>query len=202
VPAPFEILVVCVGNQCRSPLAERLMSQWLTDALAGSERVRVASAGTGAAAGAPMDPHAAAELRRLGGDPSGFVSRGFQPGLADQADLVLTATKQLRSRVLEESPRALRRTFTIREIAGLLTSSPLRSAHVADPVELVSRAAELRGSVKVSDLDIPDPIGRSAEVHRKVADLIAEDCWIIVRALRVAFRDGMDESAAASDPPS
>jgi protein-tyrosine phosphatase len=184
VPAPFEILVVCVGNQCRSPLAERLLSQWLAE-----EPVHVGSAGTGAMAGTPMDPAAAAELRRLGGAPDGFASRSFRPGMATDADLVLTATKKLRSRVLEEAPRALRRTFTIRELATVLASDGFDSSGVAGPVELVARAAELRGSVDVQELDIPDPIGRSADVHRRVADVIAADCRVIADALSVVSRD-------------
>src|SRR5688500_16845956 len=58
---PYDVLVVCEGNLCRSPLAERL----LTSRLAGGE-VRVASAGVHAVVGAPMDASAAAELTRLG----------------------------------------------------------------------------------------------------------------------------------------
>jgi protein-tyrosine phosphatase len=187
VPAPFDVLVVCVGNQCRSPLAERLLSKWLTEELGTSDLARVRSAGTGAVPGTPMDPAAAAELTRLGGDPSGFASSPFVPRQATEADLVLTATRQLRSRVLEEAPRALRRTFTIRELASLLATEPLRDAQVADPSDLVSRAAELRGSVELPDIDIPDPIGRSVDVHRQVADVIAEDCRVIAGALAAAF---------------
>ena len=90
--------------------------------------VRVGSAGVSALVGSPMDESSAAELRRLGGDPTGFVSTQLDGAHVEEADLVLAATRQLRSRVLEESPRALRRTFTIRELAGLLASSGLGGA--------------------------------------------------------------------------
>ena len=50
----------------------------------------------------------------------GFAARQLTPAMVDESDLVLTATKAIRSRVLEDSPGALRRTFTVLELAALL----------------------------------------------------------------------------------
>jgi protein-tyrosine phosphatase len=183
----FSVLVVCLGNICRSPLAERLLRLRL-DGLLGDRRdaVGVSSAGVRAVVGSPMDAHAAAELRRLGGDPDGFAGRQMTADLAASADLVLTATRTLRSRVLEEAPRALKRTFTIRELAALSGSAGVRERPVKSPADLVARAASWRGSETVDDYDVPDPIGRSAEFHRTVADLLDVDCTRIARAVASA----------------
>ena len=116
---PYDVLVVCEGNLCRSPLAERL----LTSRLAGAE-VRVASAGVHAVVGAPMDALAAAELTRLGGDPSEFEARQLTASMATEADLVLTATRDIRSQVVATAPAALKRTFTLLELAALLEAPP------------------------------------------------------------------------------
>ncbi|UFH49802.1 low molecular weight protein-tyrosine-phosphatase [Pseudomonas sp. KNUC1026] len=51
------VLVLCVGNICRSPMAEAM----LRERLAG-QAVEVASAGLQACVGAPADPHAQAVL--------------------------------------------------------------------------------------------------------------------------------------------
>ncbi len=165
----FQVLVVCVGNVCRSPLAARL----LADRLAASPRpFQVTSAGTRGLVGAPMEPAAAAELRRLGGDPEGFVASRLRAAEVHDADLVLTATRRLRSQVLELAPAALRRTFTLRELALLLSRDEVTGA---DPAALVASASTWRGSVAgvdPDDLDLPDPIDRPADVHRAVADLI------------------------------
>ena len=48
------LLVVCVGNICRSPMAEAL----LRDALTGPEDIIVESAGLGALVGQAADKHA------------------------------------------------------------------------------------------------------------------------------------------------
>jgi protein-tyrosine phosphatase len=162
---PYDVLVVCEGNLCRSPLAERL----LTSRLAGSE-VLVASAGVHAVVGAPMDASAAAELARLGGDPTEFEARQLTTPLANAADLVLTATRAIRGQVVATAPAALKRTFTLLELAALLEAHPWGEGDAAD---VVARAADWRASVSGlgSDLDVPDPIGRSPQVHRTAADL-------------------------------
>ena len=165
---PYDVLVVCVGNLCRSPLAERLLQARLADS-----GVRVSSAGVGAVVGAPMDASAASELTRLGGDPSGFVARQLTASMANDADLVLTATRDIRSQVVALAPTALKRTFTLRELAALLEEPPWGDGE-GDVKEVLARAADWRGSVSGlgADLDVPDPIGRSADVHRSTADLV------------------------------
>lgn len=179
----FDVLVVCVGNLCRSALAERLLRARLADA----PHVRVTSAGTRAVVGAPMDAWAAAELDRLGGDPSGFEARQLTADLVMDADLVLTATRQLRSHVVELAPAALKRTFTIREVAALLEERPWPGAP-ADLRALVADAADWRGSVadRGDALDVPDPIGGPASLHRQAADLADAATDVVASALRLS----------------
>jgi protein-tyrosine phosphatase len=183
VSEPFKILVVCLGNVCRSPLAERLLRMRFEQMLGdGASAVHVSSAGVRALVGDPMHELSAAELRRLGGDPAGFVSSQVTAARATEADLVLTATRDLRSRVLEEAPRALKRAFTIREFAALASDGPERR-QVSSAADLVSQAASWRGSAEIREYDVPDPIGRSPEVHRDVADMLDADCEAIARAV-------------------
>lgn len=183
MPERFAILIVCLGNVCRSPLAERLLRLRLEQQVESSaSSFTVSSAGVRALVGEPMNERSAAELVRLGGDPSGFVSTQVTTPLVMQADLVLTATRDLRSRVLEDTPRALKRTFTVREFAALMDegAEPRRVSGLTD---LVAQAATWRGSVDIAEYDVPDPIGRSQEFHTDVADLLDADTATISRAL-------------------
>src|SRR6266487_4367262 len=103
----FRVLVVCAGNVCRSPLAERLIRARLAAALGGgAERFLVASAGTEAVAGTPMDQRAAAVARSLGADPDGFRAQPVSADLVAGADLVLTATREHRAAVVRLHPPA------------------------------------------------------------------------------------------------
>jgi protein-tyrosine phosphatase len=180
----LSILVVCLGNVCRSPLAERMLRKRFDELLGdGADAVHVSSAGVWALVGEPMDASSAAELARLGGDPSDFAARQVAAAMTDDADLILTATRELRSRVLEESPRALKRSFTIREFATLATSDIVRERRPASAADLIRRAAAWRGSADIEDYDVPDPIGQSPECHREVADLLERECTLIARAV-------------------
>ncbi len=180
----LSILLVCVANVCRSPLAERVLTMRLQQLLGESAgAIGVSSAGVLALVGSPMDDQAADQLRRLGGDPQGFAATQWTSAMSEDADLVLTATRDLRSRVLEETPRVLRRTFTIPEFAALSTSDVFREHRVTSAGDLVGRAAAQRGSVVLEDYDVPDPVGQSTTFHRDVADLLDRNCTAIARAV-------------------
>jgi low molecular weight protein-tyrosine phosphatase len=79
------ILVVCVGNICRSPMAEAL----LKSALRGQDEFTVESAGLGALVGYPASDHALELMQEMGEDISEHRARQIHPDMVKQADLVL-----------------------------------------------------------------------------------------------------------------
>ena len=83
----FNVLFVCTGNTCRSPLAEALARREIERR--DWQHVRVASAGLSAEHGAPASRNAAAVGERYGLDLSGHSSRPLTPELLEWADLVL-----------------------------------------------------------------------------------------------------------------
>src|SRR5206468_2551998 len=117
---PFAILHVCIGNICRSVMAERLTRRDVERRMgACAHQILVSSAGTGARPGEPMHPLTAAALRASGLDAGGFAARRLTPELVAASDLVLASTVVERDAVLDMAPSALRRTFTLREFARL-----------------------------------------------------------------------------------
>ena len=79
------ILVVCVGNICRSPMAEAL----LRHALSEKEEFVVESAGLGAFVGYAASEHAVALMSERGIDISSHRARQLHPELVNKADLIL-----------------------------------------------------------------------------------------------------------------
>jgi protein-tyrosine phosphatase len=80
-----QILVVCVGNICRSPMAEALLKRDLR----GNDEFTVESAGLGALVGHPASEHSVALMRELGLDISAHRARQIHPDMVQAADLVL-----------------------------------------------------------------------------------------------------------------
>jgi protein-tyrosine phosphatase len=80
--------IVCSGNICRSPIGEVVLRAKLAEA--GIDDVVVTSSGTGGwHVGDPMDPRAAAALRRRGYDGSAHRAQQFRPDWFAERDLVL-----------------------------------------------------------------------------------------------------------------
>lgn len=88
-PDGYRIALVCLGNICRSPVADVVVNTRLDRAgLAG--RVTVESSGTGGwHVGSPMDTRAAASLVGEGYDPTAHRARQFTQELVEDFDLVL-----------------------------------------------------------------------------------------------------------------
>ncbi|HVK50445.1 MAG TPA: low molecular weight protein-tyrosine-phosphatase [Pseudoxanthomonas sp.] len=80
----MKILIVCVGNICRSPMAEAVLRRRLPHEFA------VSSAGLAARAGEGVHPVAAEVLREQGYPEQAHLARQFERAMIDDAELVLT----------------------------------------------------------------------------------------------------------------
>ena len=195
----MHLLFVCTGNICRSPLAERLTRAYAeAEGAALGGLLTASSAGTHAVVGHSMEPSAGLVLRGLGGSAAGFEAHQLTAEDIEAADLVLTMTRKHRGKVLQLAPRAMARTFTLREAAALLKSGDGADGAAgvdfsADP-DFDSRAKHLsttltqRRGARVGQRDrqrddIPDPIGGSLDKFQRVGDAIAASLIPILGAL-------------------
>ena len=170
---PFDLLFVCTGNICRSPTAHLIAAAKLP-----TEHVRVHSAGTYGLQGYPVEPAAARLLEREGIGCASFAASRLDKDAIDAADLVLGMTREHRTAVVTLAPKALPKTFTLRELARL-------GAHVPevpgdDPAEraraLVAAAAAQRGKVwaQPEQDDVADPYGLGASAYDRAFREISE----------------------------
>ncbi len=120
---PFTVLHVCVGNICRSPMAERLFTLALRREVGDRVDDLYLSHGAGTGpwhVGEPMNPPAGRQVTLRGGDPGGFRARQVTGDLIAMSDLVLCATAEQVSYVLGLRPDAEARTFVLGEFGRLL----------------------------------------------------------------------------------
>jgi protein-tyrosine phosphatase len=91
---PYRVCLVCLGNICRSPMAESVLRARLARAGLGGA-VEVDSAGTGDwHVGNRMDSRARAELARRGYDGTLHRARQIAPSWLAERDLVLAMDRQ------------------------------------------------------------------------------------------------------------
>jgi protein-tyrosine phosphatase len=114
------ILLVCVGNICRSPMAEAL----LRERLAG-RAIEVESAGLVGLEGQPIDPVAAAVRAGHGLAAPPHVARKITPDMISAADLVLAMDQRQLSAIRAIAPQARGKAF--------LLGRWLDDAPIADP---------------------------------------------------------------------
>lgn len=153
MPEPTRLLVVCLGNICRSPMAEGALRRQLAEA--GLDHVEVDSAGTGDwHVGNPPDPRAIATAARHGVDLSGL--RGRQLATADYTrfDWLLCADLQNLADVRARKPaNATAGIALLTDWAGVMTGDgaipdPYTGGddHFEDVWQVVEAAA--RGAVR------------------------------------------------------
>ena len=185
VQQPFRVLAVCTGNISRSPAVERLLAVGL------GSSVVVASAGTAAVVGHPIDRGMATRLAEAGGRVDGFSARQVTPVLLREADLVLALTRDHRARVVELAPGIVRRAHTLLEFARIARVLDLDAVPSASPGErlrtIVPLAAAMRPMIRRSageSDDVPDPFGRDAVAYDLAMRLILDATSTIISVAR------------------
>lgn len=114
------VLVVCVGNICRSPVAQELLRQRMPDK-------EFISAGLAAVVGQDIDPSARAVALANGLVCPRHKARQLTPDMCAQADLILVMENHHREMVTNMSPQSRAKTFLL----GVL----LDGMEIADPYQ-------------------------------------------------------------------
>ena len=155
---------VCTGNICRSPTAEVVFRQLLTDAGL-AQRVSVGSAGTGPwHAGKDMDPRARQALELRGYRPGRHLARQFLASDFDRYDLVLAID------------------------SGQLARLSRLALTAGNPADAVASLSLLRSydpaAVLAGELDVPDPYYDDERGFDTVLDQLERACAGLLTALR------------------
>ena len=150
----LNILFICTGNTCRSPMAEQIFNVKAKDLSA-----QAFSAGLDAKAGSPMNPQASEAMAALGYNPIAHSSTLISVEAVKEADVILTFTQGQKIELGERFPAVIEKVFTISEYANrgrgisLDVSDPYgRSAEVyKETAETIDSLVELIvGSLKAS----------------------------------------------------
>lgn len=134
-----KLIFVCTGNTCRSPMAEGLLRHLLGPDC-GWE---ISSAGVCAGNGFPASPNAVAALQEKGIDISGHRSRHLSPAMIEDADLLVTMTRNHRDAILSITPESAGKVFLLKSFG-----------------------------IAQCPTDIYDPVGEALNIYRRVRDEI------------------------------
>lgn len=172
----FAVLLVCTGNLCRSVAAQQLLS-----AVVPARAIELMSAGTHAQPGLPAHPLTVKALAHAGVPPFVHSSQPLVPEAVRIADLILTATRDHRLKVVDADSTAVRRTFTVLEFARLAGSM---TETVGSLVDLRDSVAERRGmAASTAADDLGDPVQGEARDHAAMVQVLVPAIQRIAAAM-------------------
>jgi protein-tyrosine phosphatase len=116
------VLVVCIGNICRSPMAEGLIRQALPE-------LEVSSAGLAALVGHGADPIAVEIMADAGIDISTHRACMLTDQLAREADLILVMDDVQKMHVARQYPFVMGKVFKLGEASSQDIPDPYRQNH-------------------------------------------------------------------------
>lgn len=162
----IDILLLCTGNVCRSPMAEALLRHRL--AAAGVEAT-VSSAGVWRE-GEPASGGSVKAMATRGLVLDDHRSRLLALDLVGRADLVIGMAREHVREVVALDPPALAKTFTMKELvrrSESMGSPPPSFERWLSAVGEGRRGRDLLGASPADDVE--DPIGRADGFYRRTA---------------------------------
>ena len=118
------ILVLCIGNICRSPIAEALLRQQFPD-------TTISSAGLGALVGYPADPLSIEVSAEQGVDLSAHRARQLSSWMCQAADLILVMEQRHKVEVEQLHPLVRGKVFRLGELGKFDIEDPHRKPREA-----------------------------------------------------------------------
>ncbi|MEX2459740.1 MAG: low molecular weight protein arginine phosphatase [Paenibacillaceae bacterium] len=173
------ILFVCTGNTCRSPMAEGFLRQ-----IAEKQGINltIRSAGIAASQGAPLSRHAATILANKGIGVR-HNSQSTTAKLLTWADLILTMTVNHKRAMIQSYPQALDKIHLLKEyvednpevLSSIAESesfySELEMKRVlSQPITVLERQRVWELENSLPDYDIFDPFGGTLADYERCAE--------------------------------
>lgn len=173
----IDVLVVCTGNLCRSPIMAALLA-------AAAPELTVRSAGTHATRGVGWHPLAVQALAESGLPASG-TSRRLRPSDVRNAALILTAESMHRAVAIRMEPSAAERTFPLLQAERLVAQEPAPPG--SGPAALAAHLRALLASAEpLRADDLPDPLLGTLDDFRQCRDTVQHAIARLVPALRTS----------------
>ena len=122
----MRVLVLCVGNICRSPMAQVLLEHACR-----AHKVSVTSAGLDAMVGHPADPMAQEMVKAAGRDLAGHRAQQVSALLCRQHDLILVMEQSHKAELLRRYPEARGKVFLMRADNNTEIADPYRKGQAA-----------------------------------------------------------------------
>jgi protein-tyrosine-phosphatase len=160
------VLFVCTGNTCRSPMAEGLFRK----TVAGRPDYQVGSAGVAATPGTPLSKETARILKKLGAAIDSFASRPVNEDLLAEATHIFAMTRGHLEMLERRFPQHAGKYYLVCEFADIPGHGV--GADVPDPIGMGPAAYE--DVAKVLQLAIPALVGFIDQTWKDEAGAAAE----------------------------
>ena len=159
------VLFVCTGNICRSPMAQGLFA----DLVRGRRDIEVTSAGIGAVGGQPPSPYSVDVMNELSLDIKNIRSKPLMAELVRKADFIFVMTYGHLDSMLLLFPSAAEKTFLLREFE---TDLPVMEREVSDPIgQSRETYRECRDQIRAALPRLLDLVLRSTHDETRVTAL-------------------------------